>query len=502
MKFNRELYSKAFTLILICSIASIVSILGGLIVPLVKGASTQVTISVGNMNGPTPSFDDIYFDVNINVTGTTIIGYGFDVYVNPAVLEIGYNYSGFFYDFYAGDNYFLYDWAETEGEVTVLIGGNRNVTAGTLIGNQEVVTGWMDWTTVKGASGTGLLAHLFFKPINTSVAYSPIVIRNAYYQTYDLSDPEPDSYPANVTMGHYGTPIHEVGVNSVQPSAPSVHRGDFVTLSAEAFNLGGYAEAFTVASYYNKTATTWEPILSTNTFTLDPLQTEEKSLSPIWDTERLEPGNYAIKANATVAGDTNAANNEATATIEVKPPLYDVAVTAMSVNLTSPFIGDIVEINVTAAVLNAHFLNGTVDPVNISVTVEYDGGPIGSDDATLVPEGETRDFTFYWDTAGVPASTPSNYTIEATVSLWTKTGWDDRIGFNDSNSTEVQVRILGDANSDGIVDIFDIGTISAHWCPGPPAGPQGYDALVDINHDGNIDISDIEILSGHMGETA
>jgi parallel beta-helix repeat protein len=62
--------------------------------------------------------------------------------------------------------------------------------------------------------------------------------------------------------------------------------------------------------------------------------------------------------------------------------------------------------------------------------------------------------------------------------------------------------ILGDVNVDGIVDIFDIGYISAHWYPGPPEGPLGYDANSDINYDGVVDIFDIGICSAHMGETA
>jgi len=66
----------------------------------------------------------------------------------------------------------------------------------------------------------------------------------------------------------------------------------------------------------------------------------------------------------------------------------------------------------------------------------------------------------------------------------------------------VYVKLVGDVNDDGIVDIFDIGSISAHWYPGPPEGPLGYDSQFDLNDDGNIDISDIEIVSAQWGETA
>ena len=52
----------------------------------------------------------------------------------------------------------------------------------------------------------------------------------------------------------------------------------------------------------------------------------------------------------------------------------------------------------------------------------------------------------------------------------------------------------GDANSDGIVDIFDIGFISGNWNP-------DYHPDADINYDGIVDIFDIGITSGNWGNT-
>ena len=65
----------------------------------------------------------------------------------------------------------------------------------------------------------------------------------------------------------------------------------------------------------------------------------------------------------------------------------------------------------------------------------------------------------------------------------------------------VDWRIPGDVNGDGIIDIFDIGAVSAHWYPGPPIGPLGYDADCDINNDGAIDLFDICICCDHWTET-
>ncbi|MGD8505598.1 MAG: dockerin type I domain-containing protein [Candidatus Bathyarchaeota archaeon] len=64
-----------------------------------------------------------------------------------------------------------------------------------------------------------------------------------------------------------------------------------------------------------------------------------------------------------------------------------------------------------------------------------------------------------------------------------------------------EVTIPGDVNGDRIVDIFDIGEISAHWHPGPPVGPLGFDTSADVNSDGAIDIFDVGIASAHWGES-
>jgi len=61
--------------------------------------------------------------------------------------------------------------------------------------------------------------------------------------------------------------------------------------------------------------------------------------------------------------------------------------------------------------------------------------------------------------------------------------------------------LKGDANGDGAVDIFDIGTVSAHWYPGPPIGPLGYGKEADINMDGSVDIFDIALVSANWGRS-
>lgn len=63
------------------------------------------------------------------------------------------------------------------------------------------------------------------------------------------------------------------------------------------------------------------------------------------------------------------------------------------------------------------------------------------------------------------------------------------------------VNYAGDANNDGMIDIFDIGTLNAHWYPGPPTGTLNYDSSCDFNNDEAVDIFDIGILSVNWRQT-
>lgn len=61
----------------------------------------------------------------------------------------------------------------------------------------------------------------------------------------------------------------------------------------------------------------------------------------------------------------------------------------------------------------------------------------------------------------------------------------------------VDWRKPGDVNGDGVVDILDVAKICAHWYPGPPIGPLGYDPIADINYDGAVNILDLAIVSAY-----
>ena len=149
--------------------------------------------------------------------------------------------------------------------------------------------------------------------------------------------------------------------------------------------------------------------------------------------------------------------------------------------------GWIVEINVT--VKNKGRAGATE---TFNVTAKYDNNVIGAQTVIDLANGATETLTFSWNITDVQPH--SNYTIraEATI-LPDEADIDDNI-FVDG---EVFVKIPGDANGDGAINIFDAAGVSAHWYPGPPVGPLGYDARADFNKDGAVNVLDAAIVSAH-----
>ena len=129
--------------------------------------------------------------------------------------------------------------------------------------------------------------------------------------------------------------------------------------------------------------------------------------------------------------------------------------------------------------------------VSFDVTAHSNETEIGTQERTSVPSPLPQQLIFTWDTKRVPYG---YYVISVTASI--ALGETD-IADNSFTYDTIVVTIPGDCNGDGKVNILDAAAISAHWYPGPPVGPLGYDANVDINQDGEVDISDAAIVSSN-----
>lgn len=74
---------------------------------------------------------------------------------------------------------------------------------------------------------------------------------------------------------------------------------------------------------------------------------------------------------------------------------------------------------------------------------------------------------------------------------------NDTLGLGLSAIFEITSVLPGDVNNDHVVDLVDKALVSAHWYPGPPVGPLGYDLDFDVNHDAAINMVDSAVVSAY-----
>ena len=65
------------------------------------------------------------------------------------------------------------------------------------------------------------------------------------------------------------------------------------------------------------------------------------------------------------------------------------------------------------------------------------------------------------------------------------------------SKTRLTIKIVGDINGDGHVDLLDLLVLAATW--GKSTGQAGYDARCDIDNDGSINVVDLLILADNFG---
>jgi hypothetical protein len=169
--------------------------------------------------------------------------------------------------------------------------------------------------------------------------------------------------------------------------------------------------------------------------------------------------------------------------------LRDVAV--IDVKVVSPnvvYAGRIVTINVT--VMNRG--NMTIETFN--VTVYYGDNPIETRSVTLEPWSNMT-ITFYWGTSGL---TPcNNYTISAYAS---PVPYEINLENNLFVDGWVKIKMLGDVNGDGAVDIYDIVLVCAAY--GSTSNDLNWNPDCDLAPPWNlINIYDVVTVCGLYGQT-
>jgi hypothetical protein len=167
--------------------------------------------------------------------------------------------------------------------------------------------------------------------------------------------------------------------------------------------------------------------------------------------------------------------------------LRDVAVTDVTVSDTVVYVGETV--NVTVAVQNYGDVTESFD-----VTVFFNNTAIETKNVADLAVGASQVLMFSWDTSAVQPC--NNYTIRAEAG---EVPEESNTANNIYVDGTVKVKMQGDVNGDGVVDVWDISIVSTAY--GTFEGEPEYNPVADINKDGVVDIMDLSMVAIHLTET-
>jgi hypothetical protein len=165
--------------------------------------------------------------------------------------------------------------------------------------------------------------------------------------------------------------------------------------------------------------------------------------------------------------------------------IQDVAITNVQPSKDWVYEGWEVNINVTAK--NKGNLNET-----FTVAAYYDGTEIGNLTINDLPSGNETIVVFTWNTEGVPPC--FNYTITGRAEILP---YEMNTTNNEYVDGYVMVRMLGDINGDGKVNVQDLFAVSKAF--GSYPGHPRWDPDMDINQDYVINVVDLFAIAKDFG---
>jgi parallel beta-helix repeat protein len=172
--------------------------------------------------------------------------------------------------------------------------------------------------------------------------------------------------------------------------------------------------------------------------------------------------------------------------VEIASALRDVAVTDVSAPADWTYQGWTVSINVTAVNLGEA-------TENFTVKLYYDSTLISTTYILNLTPNATIDLHFAWNTAGVAYC--HNYTLKALASTVPNEANTTNNEFVDG---QVKVRIFGDVNGDGTVEMLDFFELSNAY-GSYPTHPR-WDAACDLDQDGTVEMLDFYLVGQNFGK--
>jgi hypothetical protein len=156
---------------------------------------------------------------------------------------------------------------------------------------------------------------------------------------------------------------------------------------------------------------------------------------------------------------------------------HDIGITSLTTSKTEVMQG-------YATTIGLKIVNYGVNSETLDVTIYANASSIAKFTLYSLGERNSVNFTFDWNTTGFAYG---NYTISAEV---TPVPGEVDISDNTLIDGMVKVKIPGDINGDGIINIEDATQVGYYWLRGvPPAPPE-----VDITGDGIVNILDATVI--------
>jgi hypothetical protein len=174
------------------------------------------------------------------------------------------------------------------------------------------------------------------------------------------------------------------------------------------------------------------------------------------------------------------------ATYTVVSRAQAVLVTEITPNTAWVYQGQVVNVNVTVRNIGGF-------GENVWVTLLYNLTAELFIGAYILPVfldmGQSYTFPFTWNTTGMPINYPG-YTLTAMAFIIG--------GSNTLSDVNITVRLIGDVNGDGRIDLRDIALVARAF-GSTPTSPN-WNPAADINGDGKIDLKDIALVARNFGQ--
>jgi hypothetical protein len=333
----------------------------------------------------------------------------------------------------------------------------------------------------------------YYSPAVPITTYTPLPLINITFRVKNpgvsllnltdtsLTDSLGIPIPHEVFNGFVMTLMRDLAITNVVPSRSWAYASWPVNINVTAKNLGNISETFNVRAYAN------DSLIGSQIVSNLP-SGQATNLTFMWDTTGLSEGNYIISAEADIVPyEINLLNNEFTdGSVTIITVRRDVAILNVVPSHKLPYEGWIISINVTAKNL------GEISE-SFDVKAYCNTTLIGIISITLDPSEEVN-ITFTLNTAIMLLC--HNYTISAEATL---VPFEYDTTNNIFTDGIVKVRIMGDLNNDGQVDISDVASVA--YAFGAYPEHSRWDANADLNCDEVVDISDVALVAYNFGRT-